>query len=579
MAADELQRVSVLTELSDRDKQIEGCNGPVLKLLCLCLLHKCKKLEEERDEVIKKLDEFQQGWYCKRYSCSIEHTDNKVYLANMYQGVKLQWHTLSSRFKVIKMSVAIAVTNVPVYCYRAHNVTQMVIEEVSAIQENLEIERTCRESAVALAFKLNRQNCSLKRKSMMLLSQLSLETITEINLDDEEEEEESEEMHAASTVCLSPQCKTTISELQCKLELTLKEKNQAVTDLEALREQLRETNEELLKEKHDNTVLIAETVKQKKLLGKYNRVEEFEALQDTLNLERDLRTEAENLARVMLVEQKQLKRQSQILKQTSSPSEALQEALSQISGLTQDLETQRLEHQNQVCVCTQPEPHTVLCKRFKQIKQMEDRLRSCETQRALTALRRKLELVEEERREYSDKCSKTEVEVKDLRFTGEDIFKTVKTGHTVLYRGKFTINTVKEALSLLALIQKRKVSSTDIPLVVQDSAKTPEVDIKQQAVEEMMQRIKKGVQLRPVRQFPNRTRRQENFSRTTPQPKAVSPSTNHDEELQRILLRRRDALEPQHNNSAAAFKDSTPPSTRLFIPHSTEPNVAQEVAL
>ncbi|XP_035525217.1 proteasome activator complex subunit 4B [Morone saxatilis] len=108
----------------------------------------------------------------------------------------------------------------------------------------------------------------------------------------------------------------------------------------------------LLKEKHDNTVLIAETVQQKKLLGKYNRVsqfavEEFEALQDTLNLERDLRTEAENFARAMVVEQKQLKRQSQILMQSSFPSQALQEALSQVTRLTQDLETQRLEHQHQ----------------------------------------------------------------------------------------------------------------------------------------------------------------------------------------------------------------------------------------
>lgn len=61
---------------------------------------------------------------------------------------------------------------------------------------------------------------------------------------------------------------------------------------------------------------------------------------------------------------------------------------------------------------------------------MEDRLRNCEAQRELTALRRKLELVEEEKNEYSDKCSKAEVEVKDLRFTGEDIFGTVKTGHS-----------------------------------------------------------------------------------------------------------------------------------------------------
>lgn len=54
----------------------------------------------------------------------------------------------------------------------------------------------------------------------------------------------------------------------------------------------------------------------------------------------------------MVVEQKKLKRQSQILMQSSSPSHALQEALSQVTTLTQDLESQRLEHQHQVCAKT-----------------------------------------------------------------------------------------------------------------------------------------------------------------------------------------------------------------------------------
>lgn len=54
-----------------------------------------------------------------------------------------------------------------------------------------------------------------------------------------------------------------------------------------------------------------------------------------------------------------------------------------------------------------------------QIKQMEDRLRSCEAQKELTALKRKLELVEEEKRECSDRCSKAEEKVKDMRFSGE----------------------------------------------------------------------------------------------------------------------------------------------------------------
>lgn len=50
----------------------------------------------------------------------------------------------------------------------------------------------------------------------------------------------------------------------------------------------------------------------------------------------------------MLVEQKKLKRQSEILMQTCSSSQAALEALSQVTDLTSRLEAQRLEHQNQV---------------------------------------------------------------------------------------------------------------------------------------------------------------------------------------------------------------------------------------
>lgn len=58
---------------------------------------------------------------------------------------------------------------------------------------------------------------------------------------------------------------------------------------------------------------------------------------------------------------------------------------------------------------------------------MEDKLRSSEAQRELAALRHKLELVEEEKKEYSDRCSKAELEVKDMRFTGENISEIIGT--------------------------------------------------------------------------------------------------------------------------------------------------------
>lgn len=60
-----------------------------------------------------------------------------------------------------------------------------------------------------------------------------------------------------------------------------------------------------------------------------------------------------------------------------------------------------------------------VCLGHLQIKTMEDMLGNSETQRELMALRQTLELLEEEKKEYSNKCSKAELEVKDLRFTGE----------------------------------------------------------------------------------------------------------------------------------------------------------------
>uniref|UniRef100_A0A8C5EFK6 Shootin-1 n=1 Tax=Gouania willdenowi TaxID=441366 RepID=A0A8C5EFK6_GOUWI len=398
----------------------------------------------------------------------------------------------------------------------------------------------------------------------MLLSHLSPLTIAEVNLEDEDEEEE-EEGSDEVTVCSSPQCHALISELQKKLDVTLKTKGETVVELETVRKQLMEAQEALLKEKHDNMILITETVHQKKLLGKFNRVslfavEEFETLQDSLNLERDMRTEAENFARAMLVEQKKLKRQSQILMQSSAPCQALQEAFRQITELTHSLETQKMEHQ-------------------EQMKQMEATMRSCEDQAELTALRLKLELLEEERKEHGNQCLKTNMEVKDLQALVSELKDQLQAARNPRLAPPPpplapppppppppAMATITNPLSsLLALLRKKRVVNGDLQLLDRDPPKTTaHVDVRQQAVEEMMLRIKKGVQLRPVRQTPPTAREQmeklscnsaiqelrgitENFSRTTPQPKVEPRPANHDDELQKILLRRRDAVESHHS--------------------------------
>ncbi|KAL0964394.1 hypothetical protein UPYG_G00323250 [Umbra pygmaea] len=433
-------------------------------------------------------------------------------------------------------------------------VSHMVIEEVNNIQESLDIERTCRQSVEALASKLNRQNNSLKRKSMMYLAHLGLETIAKINLEDEEEGENTEDQ---AECCLS-QCQSTITELKNKLKLTQEEKTKATTDLEATSEELRKTREEMLREKHDNTILIAETVRQKKQLAKYNRVslfavEEYEALQQNWDLERDLRTEAECFARQMLVEQKKLNRQSQILLQSVSADQALQAALNDVTQITQALESHKLEHQ-------------------RQMKEMEEKLRGSELLKEVSALQRKLDLLLEERQEYEERCTKAEVQAKDLRFTVEELQKKLQAICNPAPAPAMPpppppplppppTQLTNPLSSLLSMIRKKKEFSGDIPLVEKDSVKEPETDVKKQAVDEMMQRIKNGVHLRPVGQASNRTRAiqrermpsnsaiqelkgiLETFKRPFPHVKSGSPSINTESELERVLQRRRDAFE------------------------------------
>ena len=53
------------------------------------------------------------------------------------------------------------------------------------------------------------------------------------------------------------------------------------------------------------------------------------------------------------------------------------------------------------------------------MKEAEERVRSGRAEKELTALRRKLDLLEEEKEEQGGRCTRAEREVKDLRSTGE----------------------------------------------------------------------------------------------------------------------------------------------------------------
>ncbi|XP_052002028.1 shootin-1-like [Xyrauchen texanus] len=377
----------------------------------------------------------------------ISNLSNQVLL--QYESLQKEHEKIKKECKQIQEERDEALQNLKEFKQVSHR----VIEEVNNIQENLEIEKTCRQSVEALASNLNRQNRSLKRKSMLYISSLNANVVAEINLDDEEDEDPQEEELG---LCSSSHCQLIITELRDKQEVILAEKKHIAIDLEKTREQLCQTRQELLKEKHDNTVLIAETFQQKKLLGKYNRVSqyalvEFESLQEGLKLEKDLRSEAEKFAH--------------------------------------------------------------------EVKALEVQVNGIELMKQLTTLQKQTELLEEERKEWQHKYTKAETENKDLRFSVEELKKKLQQASDPPSAAPVpppppppppppSATSSNPLSSLLSLLRKKKDVNTEIPLVEKDSSdKSAEKDVRQQAVDEMMLRIKKGVQLRPVSQTTNRARK------------------------------------------------------------------------
>uniref|UniRef100_A0A8B9SD65 Shootin-1 n=1 Tax=Apteryx owenii TaxID=8824 RepID=A0A8B9SD65_APTOW len=384
--------------------------------------NQCDKIKQERDEAVKKLEEFQK-------------------------------------------------------------ISHMVIEEVNCIQNHLEIEKTCRESAEALASKLNKENKTLKRISMLYMAKLGPEIITEeINID---EEDSSTDTEASSGSCNSVHCQRQIKELRDQIISVHEEKKTLAIELENLRCKLVEVIEEVNKVKEEKAVLTTEVNKQQKLLEKCNRVsvlavEEYEELHVNFELEKNLRKKAESFAQEMFIEQNKMKRQSQLLLQNSAPDQQLLKALDENAKLTHTLEEERLQHQQKV-------------------KELEEQLENQALHKEISRLKQQLELLEEDKKELELKCQNSEEKARDLKHSVDELQKRVQ--------------------------QSENPAPPPPPPPPPPLPPPPPPNPIRQAVEEMMDRIKKGVHLRPVNQS----------SRPKTKPETPKPSESAMKELKGIL--------------------------------------------
>ncbi|XP_040598071.1 LOW QUALITY PROTEIN: shootin-1 [Mesocricetus auratus] len=466
---------------------------------------KCDRIRQERDEAVKKLEEFQK-------------------------------------------------------------ISHMVIEEVNFMQNHLEIEKTCRESAEALATKLNKENKTLKRISMLYMAKLGPDVITEeINIDDDDPATDTD---GAVETCVSVQCQKQIKELRDQIVSVQEEKKVLAIELENLKSKLVEVMEEVNKVKQEKAVLNSEVLEQRKVLEKCNRVsmlavEEYEELQVNLELEKDLRKKAESFAQEMFIEQNKLKRQSHLLLQSALPDQQLLKALDENSKLIQQLEEERIQHQQKV-------------------KELEEQLENEALHKEIHNLRQQLELLEEDKRELEQKYQSSEEKTRNLKHSVDELQKRVNQSEN---SGPppppppppLPPPPPNPIRSLMSMIRKRSHPSGGS--AKKEKATQPETaeevtDLKRQAVEEMMDRIKKGVHLRPVNQTarpkvkPDSLKGSEsavdelkgilgtlNKSTSSRSLKSLGPE-NSETELERILRRRKVTAEADSSSPSGILATS-----------------------
>ncbi|XP_023417379.1 shootin-1 isoform X2 [Cavia porcellus] len=442
----------------------------------------------------------------------------------------------------------------------------MVIEEVNFMQNHLEIEKTCRESAEALATKLNKENKTLKRISMLYMAKLGPDVITEeINIDDEDATTDTD---SAAETCISVQCQKQIKELRDQIVSVQEEKKILAIELENLKSKLVEVIEEVNKVKQEKAVLHAEVLEQRKVLEKCNRVsmlavEEYEELQVNLELEKDLRKKAESFAQEMFIEQNKLKRQSHLLLQSTLPDQQLLKALEENSKLIQQLEEERIQHQQKV-------------------KGLEEQLENETLHKEIHNLKQQLELLEEDKKELELKYQNSEEKARNLKHSVDELQKRVNQSENSVPPPPpppppLPPPPPNPIRSLMSMIRKRSHPSGSG--AKKEKATQPETteevtDLKRQAVEEMMDRIKKGVHLRPVNQTarpkakPDSSKGSEsavdelkgilgtlNKSTSSRSLKSLEPE-NSETELERILRRRKVTAEADSSSPTGILATS-----------------------
>ncbi|XP_016887512.1 shootin-1 isoform X2 [Cynoglossus semilaevis] len=386
-------------------------------------------------------------------------------------------------------------------------VSNQILKEMNILELQFQIERSCRESAEALALEVCKENKVLKRQSQMLMPGIcetqedvtfdpDLDPVVEGDVVDQGEDKGDEE----TLPLLENQAK--IAELQATVDGLLTEKMQLEQEREDLTNQLGQLREQLALEVEEKEALLRKMNKQNKSMNKIKRVsqlvtEEFEEMSQRLELEEGLRQEAEVLAQQMMEQQKAAHVNSVTLRQSSETELQLQQALEQISNISAALRNIQRFYQERGCGCGE------------QVKQSQDAESNISELQTLTE---QLEKSQVERKALESELTEVNCRVVQLEEEVRQLLERLNNKHSsdeALEKSPApllppppppppppapplpltTSSPVTNSLDFLRQRRKDGARKRDLK----------NVDLKANAVEEMMERIKKGIVLRPVK--------------------------------------------------------------------------------
>lgn len=389
--------------------------------------------------------------------------------------------------------------------------SSQLLKELDMLEVQFEIERSCRETAEAFALKVTKDYKVLKRKSQAILPliQEMPENLSVLNLDLKvvtDSEEDPVEESAEDPLLIS---QNQIRELQSSMDRLLGEKIQLCEQVEQLKKENEDLKEKLVLEVGEKEAILRKLSKQSRTVNKMKRVsqlvtEEFADMSQKLEMEQGLRQHAEVFAHEILVKQKETQKQTVTLIQNAETEKQLQEALNQITDIGKVLEEIRLCFQTQVkqsqaateelsTLSDLAAVKTKLAISEKERSKLEAQLK--ESQQSLTALQVEIIQLQDKLRKseelpslISDQ-SKEENEYPACPASPQPLPPLPPPPPPPPPPPLPPSSTVTDPLK--ALRNKKKIGDTTEPAKKID-------DMKSRAVDEMMERIKKGIVLKPI---------------------------------------------------------------------------------